>query len=136
MNYQEWLETRILKTKEIYEDYPNQMIRDLKQQVSKYNLEVYSYHKDHYVFSAILKDKEEDRYISLMINDLAAFKYRNYNNVALNIMKNPKIIGRSITHYTNWNNIARDARNMIERNKQKEIEKNIKNEVEEIEIEK
>lgn len=40
--------------------------------------------------AAVLKDKTEDRFISIMIKDLSCFKERTYKGVELRYMKNSK----------------------------------------------
>ncbi len=121
MNYNQWIETKILKTaKKNYEDYPNQMKQELQKQADKYDLEVISYYKDHYLLSAVLKDKQEDRYINITINDLSCFKDYSYKNVAHRIIKNPKMIGGVVNRCSSWLEIGKTARDLIEWKKRNE----------------
>lgn len=121
MNYNQWIESKILKTsKKNYEDYPNQMKQELQKQADKYNLEVVSYYKDHYLLSAVLKDKQEDKYINITINDLSCFKDYSYKNVAHRIIKNPKMISGVVNRCSSWNEIGKTARNLIDWKKRNE----------------
>lgn len=88
----DWIEKNILKTSsnKNYEDYPNQMKKELEKQANKFDFEIFSYQKDHYLMAAVLKDKTEDRFISIMIKDLSCFKERTYKGVELRYMKNSK----------------------------------------------
>jgi len=121
----EWIEEKILKksSKRNYEDYPNQMKEELKKQILEYNFELYSYNKNHYFLSAILKDKTDDRYISITIRDLSSFKDRFYKNVELRYMKNPNIASNAIARTTSWNDIGSCARRLVEWKKRMEIAK-------------
>ena len=88
----EWIEEKILKkpSNKNYEDYPNQMKKELEIQAKKFDFEIFSYTKEHYLMAAILKDKNEERYISVMIRELSCFKDRMYRGVELRYMKNSK----------------------------------------------
>ena len=126
MNFtNEWIEEKILKksSKKNYEDYPNQMKEELKKQILEYNFELFSYNKNYYFLSAILKDKTDDRYISITIRDLSSFKDRFYKNVELRYMKNPNIASNTIARTTSWNDIGRCARRLVEWKKRMEIAK-------------
>ena len=65
----EWIEENILKkpSNKNYEDYPNQMKKELELQAKRFDFEIFSYTKDQYLLAAVLKDKNEDRFISVMI---------------------------------------------------------------------
>jgi len=121
----EWIEEKILKksSKKNYEDYPNQMKEELKKQILEYNFELFSYNKNYYFLSAILKDKTDDRYISITIRDLSSFKDRFYKNVELRYMKNPNIASNAIARTTSWNDIGSCARRLVEWKKRMEIAK-------------
>lgn len=139
MNFtNEWIEEKILKkpSNKNYEDYPNQMKHELEIQAKKFNFEIFSYTKDHYLMAAVLKDKDEDRFISVMTKDLSCFKDRMYKGVELRYMKDSKMVSRTIVTSVSWNEIGIMARRILEcrkniekRNdedqKQKELEEDL-----------
>lgn len=125
MKYNEFIETKILNLsfKKKYEQYPNQMKYDLEQQARRYNLELVSYNKSYYLLTTVLKDKQEERYVSVYINDLSCFEDHNYSNVALRITNNPNIISGVVHRNSCWNNIGKTARELIEWKKRQELKK-------------
>jgi len=86
--------------------------------------------------AAVLKDKNEDRFISVMIRELSCFKDHMYKGVELRYMKNSKMASRTVVTSVSWNEIGITARRILEcrknlekRNeedrKQKEIEEEL-----------
>ena len=117
MNFtNEWIEEKILKkpSNKNYEDYPNQMKKELEIQAKKFDFEIFSYTKDHYLMAAILKDKNEDRFISVITRELSCFKDRMYRGVEIRYMKNSKMVSRTVVTSVSWNEIGITARRMIE----------------------
>ena len=109
-----WIEEKILKKTKNYEDYPNQMKNELQKQINKYNLELFKYLKTNYNLYAVLKDKDEERYVCIRSNDLICFKEPSYRNITINIMKNPNIENKTMCTSSSWNEIGSNARRLIE----------------------
>ncbi|MBQ3020591.1 MAG: hypothetical protein IJD92_00010 [Bacilli bacterium] len=140
MNFtNEWIEEKILKkpSNKNYEDYPNQMRKELEIQAKKFDFEIFSYTKDHYLMSAILKDKTEDRFISVMTRELSCFKDRMYRGVEIRYMKNSKMVSRTVVTSVSWNEIGITARRLIEcrknlenRNREEKLQKKLEEELE------
>jgi len=133
VNYtNEWIEEKLLKksTNKNYEDYPNQMKKELEQQVSRFNFEIISYTKDNYLMAAVLKDKNEDRFISVMTRELSCFKDRMYRGIEIRYMKNSKLISRTVVTSATWNEIGITARRILE------CRKNLENRMKEDAIQK
>ena len=140
MNFtNEWIEEKILKkpSNKNYEDYPNQMKKELEIQAKKFDFEIFSYTKDHYLMAAILKDKNEDRFISVMTRELSCFKDRMYRGVEIRYMKNSKMVSRTVVTSVSWNEIGITARRMIEcrknlenRNREEKLQKELEGELE------
>lgn len=140
MNFtNEWIEEKILKkpSNKNYEDYPNQMKKELEIQAKKFDFEIFSYTKEHYLMAAILKDKNEERYISVMIRELSCFKDRMYRGVELRYMKNSKMASRTVVTSVSWNEIGITARRILEcrKNLEKRNEEDRKQKDIEIEME-
>lgn len=135
----EWIEEKILKkpSNKNYEDYPNQMKKELEIQAKKFDFEIFSYTKEHYLMAAILKDKNEERYISVMIRELSCFKDRMYRGVELRYMKNSKMVSRTVVTSVSWNEIGITARRILEcrKNLEKRNEEDRKQKDIEIEME-
>lgn len=140
MNFtNEWLEEKILKkpSNKNYEDYPNQMKKELEIQAKKFDFEIFSYTKDHYLMVAVLKDKNEDRFISVMTKNLSCFKDRMYRGVELRYMKNSKMVSRTVVTSVSWNEIGIMARRILEcrknlekRNEESKKQKELEEEIE------
>lgn len=140
MNFtNEWIEEKILKkpSNKNYEDYPNQMKKELEIQAKKFDFEIFSYTKDHYLMAAVLKDKNEDRFISVMTRELSCFKDRMYRGVEIRYMKNSKMVSRTVVTSVSWNEIGITARRMVEcrknlenRNREEKIQKELEEEME------
>jgi len=115
----EWIQEKILRkpSNKNYEDYPNQMKKELEKQANKFDFEIFSYNKDHYLMTSILKDKNEDRFISVMIKDLSCFKDRMYRGVELRYMKNSKMVSRTVVTSVSWNDIGIMSRRILETRK-------------------
>lgn len=122
MNYNKFIEEKVLKlsSKKNYEKYPNQMKENLKEQVARYDLDVVSYNKNYYNLTAILKDKYEDRYIGVIINDLSCFEDHSYKCIALRIMKDLNDRRGIANRNCSWSEIGRTTRNLIEWKKREE----------------
>lgn len=117
MNFtNEWIEEKILKksSNKNYEDYPNQMKNELEIQAKKFDFEIFSYTKDNYLMASVLKDINEDRFISVMVKDLSCFEDRMYRGVELRYMKNSKIVSRTVVTSVSWNDIGIMARRILE----------------------
>lgn len=112
----EWIEENILKkpSNKNYEDYPNQMKKELEIQAKKFDFEIFSYTKDRYLMAAVLKDKNEDRFISVMIKDLSCFKERMNRGAELRYMKNSKMASRTVVTCVSWNEISIMSRRILE----------------------
>lgn len=141
MNFtNEWIEEKILKktSKKNYEDYPNQMKKELEIQAKKFDFEIFSYTKDHYLMVAVLKDKKEDRFVSVMTKDLSCFKDRMYRGIELRYMKDSKMVSRTVVTSVSWNEIGIMARRILEcrKNLEKRNEENKKQKELEEELEK
>ena len=67
--------------------------------------------------TSILKDKNEDRFISVMIKDLSCFKDRMYRGVELRYMKNSKMVSRTVVTSVSWNEIGIMSRRILETRK-------------------
>jgi len=133
VNYtNEWIEEKLLKksSNKNYEDHPNQMKKELEKQVSRFNFEIISYAKDNYLMAAVLKDKNEDRFISVMTRELSCFKDRMYRGVEIRYMKNSKMISRTVVTSATWNEIGITARRILE------CRKNLENRINEDKIQK
>ena len=103
----------------------------------KFDFEIYSYTKDHYLMAAVLKDKNENRFISVMIRELSCFKDRMYKGVELRYMKNSKMASRTVVTSVSWNEIGITARRILEcrKNLEKRNEEDRKQKDIEIEME-
>ena len=87
--------------------------------------------------AAILKDKNEDKFISVMTRELSCFKDRMYRGVEIRYMKNSKMASRTVVTSVSWNEIGITARRMIEcrknlenRNREKKLQKELEEELE------
>lgn len=140
MNFtNEWIQEKILKKtpNKNYEDYPNQMKKELEIQAKKFDFEIFSYTKDHYLMAAVLKDKNEDRFISVMTKDLSCFRERMYRGVELRYMKNSKMASRTVVACVSWNEIGIMSRRILEcrknlekRNEEDKKQKEVEDELE------
>lgn len=124
-----WIEVKILKKTKNYEDY-NQMKNELQKQINKYNLELFKYLKTNYNLYAILKDKDEERYVCIRSNDLICFKEPSYRNITINIIKNPNIENKTMCVSSSWNEIGSNARRLIEWKKKNEQQKEVEEDIE------
>lgn len=129
-----WIEEKILRKTKNYEDYPNQMKNGLQKQISKYNFEIFKYLKTNYNLYAILKDKNDERYVCIRSNDLICFKEHSYKNITINIMKNPNLENRTMCITSSWNEIGVNARRLVEWKKKNELDQ--KEAEEDIDLEK
>ena len=113
------------------------MKKELEIQAKKFDFEIFSYTKDHYLMAAVLKDKNEDRFISVMTRELSCFKDRMYRGVELRYMKNAEMASRTVVTSVSWNEIGITARRMVEcrknlenRNREEKIQKELEEEME------
>lgn len=136
INYQKWINHTFSSSSSAEKDYltfQQEMRQDLKNQASKYNLLLHSFNKNHYCFSAVLKDKNENKYIYVSMSDVRGIGKKLFNSVLYRTMQNEKDWTGGNNHFCNWDSVGEKARELIEWSKKKEL--SIKQNNEELEIE-
>ena len=86
---------------------------NLKRIAKNNNLELHSFNKNHYEFSAVLKDIHEDKFIYVSISDVRYWKNEWYNNVLIRTMEHDKDWTGGRNHYCKWEEIGTKARELI-----------------------
>lgn len=127
MDYSKWLNHTFSSgpsPDKDYIDFQREMRQDLKKQAERYNLELHSFSKNHYCFSAVLKDKNEDRFIYVSMQDVRGMRDRWFNCVLYRTMEHDKDWHGGMNNWCCWNKIAEKARELIEFTKQKGVNKN------------
>ena len=93
MDYNKWLKHTFssgTSPGKDYVEFQNRMRSDLKRMALENKLEIHSFSKNHYEFSAVLKDSKEDRFIYVGISDVRFFVNDWYKNVLIRTMKHDK----------------------------------------------
>lgn len=103
-----------------YIEFQRQMRLDLKKQAEANGLELHSFNKNHYCFTAVLKDKESDRFIYVSLNDVRGLKDRLYNCILIRMMEHEKDWTGGSNNWCCWNQVGVRARELVERMKKAE----------------
>ena len=119
MKYEKWLTHEFSTGGSIGEDFKRflrDMRSDLKEMAKKNDLELSSFNKNHYCFSAILKDKETGQYVYVSMADV---RYRqNWSaDVLIRNMRYENDWTGERNHFCEWKDAGIRARELI---KQKE----------------
>ena len=96
-----------------YVEFQRKMRFDLKRIAKNNNLELHSFNKNHYEFSAVLKDIHEDKFIYVSISDVRYWKNEWYNHVLIRTMEHDKDWTGGSNHYCKWEEIGMKARELI-----------------------
>ena len=116
MDYNKWLNhTFSYGTDPLpdYVEFQRKMRFDLKRIAKNNNLELHSFNKNHYEFSAVLKDIHEDKFIYVSISDVRYWKNEWYNHVLIRTMEHDKDWTGGSNHYCKWEEIGMKARELI-----------------------
>lgn len=117
MDYNKWLKHTFSSgssTGKDYEEFQKKMKLDLKKIAQEHNLELYSFSKNHYEFSAVLKDSQENKFIYISIPDVRGFTNDWYNHVLIRTMKHEKDWTGGNNNYCCWKEVGIKARQLIE----------------------
>ena len=112
-----------------YIEFQKEMRLDLKRIAKENNMELEAFNKNHYCFSAVLKDVSEDIYVYVSISDVRFFKNSWYDDVLIRSMKHSKDWTGGTNQRCNWEDIGTKARNIIEQIKSRNIDKEIEMEI-------
>lgn len=117
MDYSKWLNHTFSSSTYPLSDYiefQKLMRLDLKKITKNNDLELHSFNKNHYEFSAVLKDIHEDKFIYVSISDVRYWKNDWYNHVLIRTMKHDKDWTGGSNHYCKWEEIGAKARELID----------------------
>lgn len=116
MNYTKWLNhefsTGPFAGKD-YLDFQKEMRVDLKKIAAANGFVLHKFNKNHYEFSAVLKDRERDVFVYINIADVRFFKNQWYDRVLYRTMKHDTDWSGGRNNFTNWENIGREARALV-----------------------
>lgn len=116
MDYNRWLNHEFSSGSETGNDYlqfQRQMRNDLKRMCRENNMELYSFNKNHYEFSAVLNSDNE--YIYISISDVRFFRNEWYDHVLIRTMKHPMDWQGGQNQYVRWEDVTKTARKLIDR---------------------
>lgn len=85
-------------TSKDYESFQTKYRNFLKKVCKENNLELVSFHKGHYEFSAFIK--KDDKYVYISISDVRYFKNAWYNNILIRTAKHEKDYTGGWNRYT------------------------------------
>ena len=76
------------ETGEDYRKFERAYRTELKKIAEKAGFELYKFNKNHYEFSAVLRNKENNGFVYIAISDVRYFKNQWYNNILYRQMRN------------------------------------------------
>lgn len=116
MDYNKWLEHTFSSSVEVCSDYilfQKEMKKDLKKIASQNVMALHSFNKNHYEFSAVLKDENSDSFIYVSIPDVRVFKNEWFNNVLVRTMKHERDWTGGRNHFCKWIDVGEKARELL-----------------------
>lgn len=96
-----------------YIEFQKEMRTDLKRIAQENDLTLHTFNKNHYCFSAVLKDNTFDNYIYISISDVRYFKNSWYDNVLIRTMQHDKDWTGGHNNYCKWDDIGRKAIDLL-----------------------
>lgn len=133
MDYKKWMNhtfTSYPDTGKDYIEFQKDMRLDLKKQALLYNFELHSFSKNHYCFSAVLKDKDSGRFIYVSMSDVRGMKSELFNCVLYRTMKHEKDWTGGNNKWCCWQEIGKKCRELVEWTKRHEQNQEIEQEIE------
>ncbi len=117
MNYDKWLYHTFSTGDVAGKDYllfQKEMKKDLINICKQHGLSLYEFYRNHYAFSAILKDENKDQFIYISVPDVRSGT-EWYDHVLIRTMKNDHDWVGEVNHYTSWINIGNTARDLVDK---------------------
>lgn len=117
MDYEKWLVHRFSTGSYAGEDYlkfQREMRTDLRRLATDAGMSVAQFHKNHYCFSAVLKNPE-GRLVYVSVPDVRGFRPDWYENVLYRVMRHEKDWSGCRNHFTKWPDIGRAAAELCKR---------------------
>lgn len=91
-------------TSEDYRTFERKYKMILKEIGNEIGLDLYTFHKNHYEFSAVMKSRTEEKYCYISISDVRYWKNEWYSN----------ILYRTMAHATDWSGGHNRTCNLLE----------------------
>lgn len=116
MDYNKWLNHTFSSSTSPLPDYiqfQKEMRKDLRKQAEQNNMVLHSFNKNHYEFTAVLKDKETDNFMYVSISDVRFWKNEWYNHVLIRTMEHEKDWTGGSNHYCNWLEVGVKTRELL-----------------------
>lgn len=98
-----------IETGEDYKKFQRSARTHLKKQCATENIEIFSFHKNHYMFSAVSRNLETEKFVYISISDVRCRQDEWYNRVLIRTMKHEKDWTGGANHFCKWNEIAATA---------------------------
>ena len=93
-------------TGEDYNQFQREMRADLKKQAKAVGLEVINFHKNHYEFSAVLKNSQTGKYVYVSISDVRFWQDEWTYHTLYRRMKHEKDWTGEGNHFGAWEQIG------------------------------
>lgn len=100
-------------TGEDYKRFERDMRIDLKRQAAKHGLVLHDFHKNHYEFSAVLKDANADRFAYVSISDVRFWQDEWVYKVLYRTMKHDKDWTGGGNHYCKWEDVGNSIAELL-----------------------
>ncbi|MDO5569427.1 MAG: hypothetical protein Q4G04_04895 [bacterium] len=116
MNYNKWLNHTFSSSSYPLEDYiefQKEMKKDLKKMAKKENLVLHSFNKNHYEFTAVIKDVNTDNCVYISISDVRFFKNAWYDNVLVRRMKHERDWIGGSNMCCKWIDVGKKAKELL-----------------------
>lgn len=97
------------ETGDDYEQFQRDMRTDLRRQAKASGLELYAFNKNHYEFSAVLKNPENNRFIYVRISDVRYWQDQWSNHVLYRTMEHERDWTGGGNYFGNWEEIGQAA---------------------------
>lgn len=96
-----------------YLAFEKNMRADLKKQAEANGMELYAFHKNHYEFCAVLREKETGAFAYISISDVRFFKDEWHRSTLYRTMKNEKDWTGGANHYAPWKDIGKAVKDLL-----------------------
>ncbi len=93
-----------------YKKFQRAARANLKKQCAEYGFELHQFSGNHYEFSAVLQNMENQKFIYVCISDVRYWQDEWYHRVLIRTMMHEKDWTGGANHFCEWNRIGETAK--------------------------
>ncbi len=101
----------------VYERMQKTARAELRKMMLPYKITIHKFYKNHFEFSAILKEEESGNYIYIAIRDVRLMGDIWWNRVLYRTMANEKDARGGMNHFCRWDELAENIKDLLDKSR-------------------